>query len=56
MAVFAVRVPALRVVDIVVNSAGFTSRRAARSSVDDWDRLHAVLVRGSFLVSREAAG
>ncbi len=25
------------------------------SSVDDWDRLQAVLVRGSFLVSREAA-
>ncbi len=43
-------------VDIVVNSAGFArSASLLDSSVDDWDRLQAVLVRGSFLVSREAA-
>jgi NAD(P)-dependent dehydrogenase (short-subunit alcohol dehydrogenase family) len=43
-------------VDLVVNSAGF-ARSAALVDTDvaDWDQLHAVLSRGSFLVSREAA-
>ena len=42
--------------DIVVNNAGFAlSAPLADTSVGDWDRLHAVLARGAFLVSREAA-
>jgi rhamnulose-1-phosphate aldolase/alcohol dehydrogenase len=42
-------------VDIVVNNAGFaSSSTVVDTSVADWDRLHAVLARGSFLVSREA--
>jgi NAD(P)-dependent dehydrogenase (short-subunit alcohol dehydrogenase family) len=43
-------------VDLVVNNAGFaTSASLVDTSVDDWDRLHAVLARGAFLVSRAAA-
>lgn len=43
-------------VDIVVNNAGFaTAAPLIETSVVDWDRLHAVLARGSFLVSRGAA-
>jgi rhamnulose-1-phosphate aldolase/alcohol dehydrogenase len=43
-------------VDLVVNSAGFAhSATLTGTEVADWDRLHAVLARGSFLVSREAA-
>jgi rhamnulose-1-phosphate aldolase/alcohol dehydrogenase len=43
-------------VDLVVNNAGFArSADLVDTSVDDWDRLHAVLARGSFLVSRAAA-
>ena len=43
-------------VDIVVNNAGFaTAAPLIDTTVDDWDRLHAVLARGSFLVSRGAA-
>ena len=43
-------------VDLVVNNAGFaSSAELVDTTVDDWDRLHAVLARGSFLVSREAA-
>jgi rhamnulose-1-phosphate aldolase/alcohol dehydrogenase len=43
-------------VDIVVNNAGFaTAAPLVETSVVDWDRLHAVLARGSFLVSRGAA-
>ena len=43
-------------VDLVVNNAGFARSAAlVDTTVDDWDRLHAVLARGSFLVSREAA-
>jgi NAD(P)-dependent dehydrogenase (short-subunit alcohol dehydrogenase family) len=42
-------------VDLVVNNAGFaTSAALVDTEVADWDRLHAVLARGSFLVSREA--
>jgi rhamnulose-1-phosphate aldolase/alcohol dehydrogenase len=43
-------------VDLVVNNAGFaTSAPLTETTVEDFDRLHAVLARGSFLVSREAA-
>ena len=43
-------------VDLVVNNAGFaTSAPLEQTTVEDFDRLHAVLSRGSFLVSREAA-
>jgi rhamnulose-1-phosphate aldolase/alcohol dehydrogenase len=43
-------------VDLVVNNAGMSiSRTLFETSVQDWDRQHAVMARGSFLVSREAA-
>jgi rhamnulose-1-phosphate aldolase/alcohol dehydrogenase len=43
-------------VDLVVNNAGLSiSKPLAETSVADWDLLHDVLARGSFLVSREAA-
>jgi NAD(P)-dependent dehydrogenase (short-subunit alcohol dehydrogenase family) len=43
-------------VDIVVNNAGFASSAPLLDTTTaDWDRLHAVLARGSFLVSRAAA-
>jgi rhamnulose-1-phosphate aldolase/alcohol dehydrogenase len=43
-------------IDIVVNNAGFArSAAVVDTSVGDWDLLHAVLARGAFLVSREAA-
>ena len=43
-------------VDLVVNNAGFARSSAlVDTTVDEWDRLHAVLARGSFLVSRAAA-
>jgi len=43
-------------VDITVNNAGFASSAAlVDTSVHEWDRLHAVLARGAFLVSRAAA-
>jgi rhamnulose-1-phosphate aldolase/alcohol dehydrogenase len=43
-------------VDLVVNNAGMSiSRSLLETTVDDWDRQHAVMARGSFLVSREAA-
>lgn len=43
-------------VDLVVNNAGFASSSAlVDTTVETWDKLHAVLARGSFLVSREAA-
>jgi rhamnulose-1-phosphate aldolase/alcohol dehydrogenase len=43
-------------VDLVVNNAGFASSNAlVDTSVEEWDRLHAVLARGAFLVSRAAA-
>ena len=43
-------------VDLVVNNAGF-ARSSALVDTDaaEWDRLHAVLARGAFLVSRAAA-
>ncbi len=43
-------------VDLVVNNAGLSlSRPLLETSVEDWDRQHDVMSRGSFLVSRAAA-
>jgi rhamnulose-1-phosphate aldolase/alcohol dehydrogenase len=43
-------------VDLVVNNAGLSiSKPLAETSVTDWDLLHDVMARGSFLVSRSAA-
>ena len=55
-AVFAASALAFGGVDLVVNNAGLSiSRPLLETSLDDWDLLHDVLARGSFLVSREAA-
>ena len=43
-------------VDLIVNNAGMSiSKSLLDTTVADWDRQHAVMARGSFLVSREAA-
>jgi rhamnulose-1-phosphate aldolase/alcohol dehydrogenase len=43
-------------VDLVVNNAGLSiSKPLTETTVADWDILHDVMARGSFLVSREAA-
>ena len=43
-------------VDIVVNNAGLSiSKALLETSVEDWDRQHDVMARGSFLVSKHAA-
>jgi rhamnulose-1-phosphate aldolase/alcohol dehydrogenase len=43
-------------VDLVVNNAGMSiSKSLAETTVEDWDRQHAVMARGSFLVSQAAA-
>jgi rhamnulose-1-phosphate aldolase/alcohol dehydrogenase len=43
-------------VDLVVNNAGLSvSRRLVETTAADWDLMHDVMARGSFLVSREAA-
>jgi rhamnulose-1-phosphate aldolase/alcohol dehydrogenase len=43
-------------VDLVVNNAGMSiSKPLAETTAADWDLLHDVMARGSFLVSREAA-
>ncbi len=43
-------------VDIVVNSAGLSiSKPLLETTVEDWDRQHDVMARGSFLVSKHAA-
>jgi len=43
-------------VDLIVNNAGLSiSRPLTETTVADWDLLHDVMARGSFLVSREAA-
>jgi rhamnulose-1-phosphate aldolase/alcohol dehydrogenase len=43
-------------IDIVVNNAGLSiSRPLLETTVEDWDRQHDVMARGSFLVSRAAA-
>lgn len=42
--------------DLVVNNAGLSlSGPLVETSVEDWDRQHDVMARGSFLVSRESA-
>src|SRR5216683_1533042 len=44
-------------VDLVVNNAGLSiSRPLAETTVADWDLQHDVMAKGSFLVSRRAAG
>ncbi|MFI2618702.1 bifunctional aldolase/short-chain dehydrogenase [Streptomyces sp. NPDC018584] len=43
-------------VDLVVNNAGISlSKPLLETTAHDWDVQHAVMARGSFLVSREAA-
>ncbi|HLL65319.1 MAG TPA: bifunctional aldolase/short-chain dehydrogenase [Micromonosporaceae bacterium] len=43
-------------VDLIVNNAGLSiSKSLLDTTVEDWDLLHDVMARGSFLVSREAA-
>jgi len=43
-------------VDLVVNNAGLSiSKPLTETTTADWDLLHHVMARGSFLVSREAA-
>ncbi|MGW5333310.1 bifunctional aldolase/short-chain dehydrogenase [Streptomyces bauhiniae] len=43
-------------VDLVVNCAGISvSRPLLETTAQDWDLQHAIMARGSFLVSREAA-
>ncbi|MBL1068098.1 bifunctional aldolase/short-chain dehydrogenase [Streptomyces sp. 7-21] len=42
--------------DLVVNNAGISvSKPLLETTAADWDRQHAIMARGSFLVSREAA-
>ncbi len=44
-------------VDIVVNNAGISqSAPLTETTLESWDRQHAIMARGSFLVSRAAAG
>ena len=53
---FASAVLAFGGVDLVVNNAGLSiSRPLTETTLADWDILHDVMARGSFLVSREAA-
>jgi rhamnulose-1-phosphate aldolase/alcohol dehydrogenase len=43
-------------VDLVVNNAGLSiSKSLEETTLDDWDRQHNVMARGSFLVSQAAA-
>ncbi|MET9438968.1 bifunctional aldolase/short-chain dehydrogenase [Streptomyces sp. NPDC006551] len=43
-------------VDLVVNNAGVSiSKPLLETTANDWDVQHAIMARGSFLVSREAA-
>ncbi|WP_326674130.1 bifunctional aldolase/short-chain dehydrogenase [Streptomyces sp. NBC_01257] len=43
-------------VDLVVNNAGISlSKPLLETTAHDWDLQHAIMARGSFLVSREAA-
>ena len=56
LAAFAGAALAFGGVDLVVNNAGLSiSKPLAETTADDWDLLHDVMARGSFLVSREAA-
>lgn len=55
-AAFAEAARAFGGVDLVVNNAGISvSKPLAETTAEDWDRQHAIMARGSFLVSREAA-
>ena len=55
-AAFAAAALAFGGVDLVVNNAGLSiSKPLAETTTADWDLLHDVMARGSFLVSREAA-
>jgi rhamnulose-1-phosphate aldolase/alcohol dehydrogenase len=55
-AAFAAAALAFGGVDLVVNNAGLSiSKPLTETTAADWDLQHAVLARGSFLVSREAA-
>ena len=55
-AAFAAAALAFGGVDLVVNNAGLSiSRPLQETTLEDWDLLHDVMARGSFLVSREAA-
>jgi NAD(P)-dependent dehydrogenase (short-subunit alcohol dehydrogenase family) len=43
-------------IDLVVNNAGLSiSKGLLDTTIDDWEIQHAVMARGSFLVSRESA-
>ncbi|GGR18828.1 bifunctional aldolase/short-chain dehydrogenase [Streptomyces roseolus] len=43
-------------IDLVVNNAGISiSKPLLETTAEDWDLQHAIMARGSFLVSREAA-
>jgi rhamnulose-1-phosphate aldolase/alcohol dehydrogenase len=56
LAAFADAALAFGGVDLVVNNAGLSiSKPLAETTTADWDLLHDVMARGSFLVSREAA-
>jgi rhamnulose-1-phosphate aldolase/alcohol dehydrogenase len=56
VAAFAAAALAFGGVDLVVNNAGLSiSKPLAETTTADWDLLHDVMARGSFLVSREAA-
>jgi NAD(P)-dependent dehydrogenase (short-subunit alcohol dehydrogenase family) len=55
-AAFAAAALAFGGVDLVVNNAGLSiSKPLTETTTADWDILHDVMARGSFLVSREAA-
>ena len=55
-AAFAAAALAFGGADLVVNNAGLSiSRPLTETTAADWDLLHDVMARGSFLVSREAA-
>ncbi|MYV45031.1 bifunctional aldolase/short-chain dehydrogenase [Streptomyces sp. SID2888] len=55
-AAFQAAVLAFGGVDLVVNNAGLSlAGPLLETSAEDWDLQHAVMARGSFLVSREAA-
>jgi rhamnulose-1-phosphate aldolase/alcohol dehydrogenase len=56
LAAFADAALAFGGVDLVVNNAGLSiSKPLTETTTADWDILHDVMARGSFLVSREAA-
>jgi rhamnulose-1-phosphate aldolase/alcohol dehydrogenase len=55
-AAFAAAALAFGGVDLVVNNAGLSiSKPLTQTTAADWDILHDVMAKGSFLVSREAA-